>query len=569
MKKIALGGYRLLMAACLFIVFFVWNVFDESTGKSAWEVSPQGRTQFKKGMDIAGGVRLSYKIDLSKYKEVYVNPQEFAQVTKWVKEIILQNIDGRISKLGVSDYTSYIQSLSDGEYVVVEIGGISNLDEAKEIIGKTVELEFKLPYVGDGSEQRDARQLLAEDLLKQAVQTPALFAGLANSKVADNVFYNHYTGATAATLPLLHQKDIERFATLPTGTVTTTLLEGVYGTGLTLVDGQPQEALLDGWVISKFNWTRTVESIDASGNKNTVTTYDIEDILVTYKPLWVTAQDPKTKKILNGGNFKYANVSQSPTGQPVAVINFDDLGKEIFCNITTAIVGKQLAIFVGGQLVTAPVIREQICGGSAQIDGQFDMVSVKALVENLNEWALPAPLILSHEEKVSPTLGATAAQWALYAWVIGFIAIAMIMMYMYGWRRGALALWTLVSYLLVQFAIIKLVGYALSLSGIAAILLSIGMGVDANVLIFERIKEERAAHKSRYNAIVDGYQRSKPAIIDGNMTTFMIAILLFFMGTNAFKGFGTMMMVNNLLTLFVIMPLTQKFLLYVYGQKDA
>ena len=106
---------------------------------------------------------------------------------------------------------------------------------------------------------------------------------------------------------------------------------------------------------------------------------------------------------------------------------------------------------------------------------------------------------------------------------------------MYGWRWGALALWTLGSYLLVQFAIIKLVGYALSLSGIAAILLSIGMGVDANVLIFERIKEERAAHKSWYNAIVDGYQRSKPAIIDGNMTTFMIAILLFFMGTNAFK----------------------------------
>ena len=106
---------------------------------------------------------------------------------------------------------------------------------------------------------------------------------------------------------------------------------------------------------------------------------------MTYKPLWVTAQDPKTKKILNGANFKFANVSQSPTGQPVAVINFDDGGKEVFCNITTAIVGKQLAIFVGGELVTAPVIREQICGGSAQIDGQFDMISVKALVENLNE----------------------------------------------------------------------------------------------------------------------------------------------------------------------------------------
>lgn len=264
MKKIALGGYRLLMAVCLLIVFFVGNTFDETTGKSAWQVSTQGWTQFKKGMDIAGGVRLSYKIDLSKYKEVYTNPQEFSQVTKGVKEIILQNIDGRVSKLGVSDYTSYIQSLSDGEYVVVEIGGISNLDEAKDIIGKTVELEFKLPYVGDGAEQREARQLLAEDILKQAVQTPALFAGIANNKVAENVFYNHYTGATEATLPLMHQKDMARFATLPVGTVTSTLLEGVYGTGLTLVNGEPKEALLDGWVISKFNGIRSVDSTNAS-----------------------------------------------------------------------------------------------------------------------------------------------------------------------------------------------------------------------------------------------------------------------------------------------------------------
>lgn len=568
MKKVAMGGYRLLMAICLCIVFFVWNSFDPSTWKSSRILTSQGISHFKKGMDIAGGVRLSYKMDLSKYKEVYTNPQEFAQITKWVKDIILQNIDGRISKLGVSDYTSYIQSLSDGEYVIVEIGGISNLDEAKEIIGKTVELEFKLPYVGDGTEQRATRQLMAEDLLKQAVQTPALFAGLANTKASDNIFYNHFTGATAETLPAMHQKDLSRFATLPTGTVTATLLEWVYGTGLTLVDGQPQETLLDGWVISKFNGMRTVESTDLSWTKSSKVYYDIEDILVTYKPLWVTAQDPKTKKILNGANFKFANVSQSPTGQPVAVINFDDGGKEVFCNITTAIVGKQLAIFVGGELVTAPVIREQICGGSAQIDGQFDMVSVKALVENLNEWALPAPLILSHEEKVSPSLGATAEQGALLAWLVGFVVIACIMIYMY-WRKWwGIALWTLVSYLLVQFAIIKLVGYALSLSGIAAILLSIGMGVDANVLIFERLKEERAEHKSRYNAITDGYQRSKSAIIDGNMTTFMIAMLLFFMGTNAFKGFGTMLMINNLLTLFVIMPLTKKFLLFVYEEKE-
>lgn len=566
MKKVSLMGYGILMAICCFLVFFVGTSFDAATGKHSWTITTNGLSHFKKGMDVAGGVRLSYKIDLSKYKEVYTNAQQFAQVTRGVKDIILQNIDTRISKLGVSDYTSFIQSLSDGEYVVVEIGGVSDLDEAKEIIGKTVELEFKLPYNGDGVDQRPSRQLIAEDYLKQAVNAPVLFASLARNKQWDNIFYNHFTGNTAQELPLIHQQDLERYATMPTGTVTTTLIEGKYGTGLTLVDGDPKEVMLEWWVISKFNGMHTVTA--ASGESAPRVLYDVEDILVTYKPQWVTAQDPKTQKILNGANFKFANISQSPTGQPVAVINFDDEGKELFCNITTAIVGKQLAIFVGWTLVTAPVIREQICGGSAQIDGQFDMVSVKALVENLNEWALPAPLLLAHEEKVSPTLGTYAAQWAMVAGLIGLLAIAGIMIYMYGFRRGLLAMRALASYLLILFAIVKVVGYALSLSGIAAILLSIGMGVDANVLIFERVREEHATHKSRYNAIMDGYERSKAAIRDGNLTTFMIALLLFFMGTNAFKWFGTMLMVNNLLTLFAIMPLTKKFLLWLYTNKE-
>ncbi|USN54722.1 MAG: protein translocase subunit SecD [Candidatus Peribacteria bacterium] len=279
--------------------------------------------------------------------------------------------------------------------------------------------------------------------------------------------------------------------------------------------------------------------------------------MVEYNPLWVTAQDPKTQEILNGAYFKYANVQQSQTGQPVVIINFDDKGKEIFCNITEEIVGKQLAIFVGGQLVTAPVIREKICGGSAQIDGQFDMQGAKQLVDNLNEGALPAPLILAHEEKVSPTLGEQALVGAFWAAVVGLVLIGVFMFSMYGWRQGLVAMCTLFAFLIILFAFVKIVGYALSLSGIAAILLSIGMGVDANVLIYERVREERAEGKSIATAIEDGYQRSLSAIRDGNLTTFMIALLLFFMGTNVFKGFGTMMMVNIILTLVVIVPFTR------------
>ncbi len=144
-------------------------------------------------MDVAGGVRLTYKIDLSKYAEAYPNIQEFNAVTKNAKDIILNNIDNRVSTLGVSDYSSYIQSLDDGEYVVIEIGGVSDLDEAKNIIGKTVELEFKTAFAGNPEDVRTTRQLTAEDMLKQSVENPILMGSIAYPKQGDNVFYQAYT----------------------------------------------------------------------------------------------------------------------------------------------------------------------------------------------------------------------------------------------------------------------------------------------------------------------------------------------------------------------------------------
>ena len=123
----------------------------------------------------------------------------------------------------------------------------------------------------------------------------------------------------------------------------------------------------------------------ASGENAGQTVYTLEELVVTDTPSWVAAKDPTTSELLNGAYFKYASVGQSQLGQPVAAITFDEKGKEIFCNLTEKIVGKPLAIFVGGKLITSPVIREKICGGSAQIDGQFTPESAKQLVQDLNE----------------------------------------------------------------------------------------------------------------------------------------------------------------------------------------
>jgi len=567
-RKQSLLWYWIIVILSLFVVLFVWRTVDSTNGTSSFTITPTGYTEFKKWMDIAWWVRLYYKIDLSTYKEVYTDPAEYSAVTRNIQNIILQNIDWRVSKLWVSDYESKIQTLEDGQYVVIDLWWVNDLNQAKAIIGKTVELEFKTPYQGDWSDVAAWRQSLAEEILKQASATPDEMNAIASAKWSEWVFYQNYESATLEILPQIYQDNpdllLEReWSVYPTVT------QGIYSVVPAIEWITDTETTLEWRVVTKVNavtpWVISAPTSwdDSAVTETSATTYSLEEIFISSTAQWVNAQDPKTNEILNGAYFKYASVSQSQTGQPVVVINFDDKWKEIFCNLTEVIVGQQMAIFVGWEQVTAPVIREKICWWSAQIDGEFNMEWAKLLVDDLNEWALPAPLILAHEEKVSATLWEKALQGAMIAWWVWLLLVFVYMLITYGVRKWSVAIVTLLSFLIVLFAIVKLIGFALSLSGIAAILLSIGMWVDANVLIYERVEEEQAAGKSILQSVIDWYERSWSAIRDWNITTWMIALLLFFIGTNVFKWFGTMMIVNILLTLFILVPMT-KYLLMLF-----
>jgi protein-export membrane protein SecD len=400
--------YSMIFGICMIIILFVRVSTDKATGSTDFSFTSnisESFQGFKKGMDVAGGVKLTYKIDFSKYKQAYPIAAEYQSVTKNIKEIILKNIDTRISKLGVSDYNAYVQTLKDGEYLIVEIGGVADLDEAKKLIGKTVELEFKMPYDGSDTEIVKGRQLVAEDLLKQAIAAPANFQSLGDNKQGDGIFYFQAKDITVDQLPELYKNRPELLQKRQPGTVVSQLLSGVYAAGLRSSYGTTEDSVLQGWTLSKFNGVKEGTGYNASGEQIWTTLYDFEDIIVEFTPPWVAAKDPISNAILNGAYFKMAGVSQSQLGQPVVTIQFDDTGKEIFCNITEKIVGKPMAIFIGGQLVTSPVIREKICGGSAQIDGQFTAESARALTDELNQGALPAPLTLAQEEKLSPILG--------------------------------------------------------------------------------------------------------------------------------------------------------------------
>lgn len=548
------------------VVIFLVQITPNKTWWSDYSFAIDGWKSFRRWMDIAWWVRLNYKIDLSKYKEAYTNPQEYTQVTNNVKNIILKNIDARISQLWVSDYESFLQKIGEEEFVVIEIWWVSDLEEAKAIIGKTVELEFKTAYEWDGSDVKESRQLLAEELLKKAVALPTSLSDLGNSYGGDNVFYSRYDKKSLEQLPEIYQKNKEALLVRENGAVYPTLLDGVHSVIPPVSWLTTTETIVKWWTITRVVSSELSTGSLASGENAGQTVYTLEELVVTDTPSWVAAKDPTTSELLNGAYFKYASVGQSQLGQPVAAITFDEKGKEIFCNLTEKIVGKPLAIFVGGKLITSPVIREKICGGSAQIDGQFTPESAKQLVQDLNEWALPAALILSNEEKVSPKLGESALQWAIYAWLVWLVLVFVYMLMFYSLRNALIAVATLIFFLSLLFGFVKLIGYAISLSWLAAILLSIGMGVDANILIYERINEEKRQGAHGKEAVEQGYERSRSAIRDGNVTTLLIWLLLLFVWTNVFKWFGTMLIVTIMFTLFLMVPFIKELLLF--GEKN-
>lgn len=213
----------------LFFILFVGRTFNAETLERDRNLTLNGISNFRKGLDISGGTKLVYKIDYSKYDEIYgaSDAAEFAQVKKNVESIIIKNIDARISTLGVSDYKAYIQNLNDETQIVVEIGGVADLDQAKEMIGKTVELEFRLQTDKPFNEETIAeRKALAESLRAESLKNPDLMLSANQNKGGDSITTNLFQG-TIDQLPLIYQANSGLLETIATGEVSP-LLEGVY-----------------------------------------------------------------------------------------------------------------------------------------------------------------------------------------------------------------------------------------------------------------------------------------------------------------------------------------------------
>ncbi|MDB4991962.1 MAG: protein-export rane protein SecD, preprotein translocase subunit SecD [Parcubacteria group bacterium] len=245
-----------------------------------------------------------------------------------------------------------------------------------------------------------------------------------------------------------------------------------------------------------------------------------------------------TGQYVKSAELQFGNGQGGTTAnQPMVIVHFNSDGAKLFKDITSQNIGKQIAIVLDGNVISSPIVQEAIVGGDATISGNFTPQQGRDLVQNLNFGALPVPITLVSSNTVGPTLGSVAYNAGLRASAIGFLLVALFMIL---WYRlpGVVASIALVIYVLITIALIKVVPITLTASGIAGFILSIGLAVDANVLIFERMKEELKSGKGAQEAATIGFGRAWPAIRDGHLTMIISAIILFWVGTSLIKGFA-------------------------------
>ena len=274
-----------------------------------------------------------------------------------------------------------------------------------------------------------------------------------------------------------------------------------------------------------------------------------------------------TGRYLSSASLQFGSGATAGLAAPQVLLNFNSDGAKLFEKITSENVGKTLAIFLDGQPISTPTIQEAIPGGQATISGRFTAPEARDLVRNLNFGALPVPIELESSSAVGPTLGAAAISAGVVAGIIGFAIVAL---FMIAWYRlpGLIAAIALGEYLVFMLAIIKVIPVTLTASGIAGLIISVGMAVDANVLIFERTKEELREGKSPREAVHIGFSRAWPAIRDGHLTMIISGVILFWLGTSIVQGFALVFVLGVLASFISAVSLSRVFLLAIVPEEE-
>lgn len=496
------------------------------------------------GLDLQGGIHLEYKADTSQ-----VASGQVGDAMQAVQDVI----ERRVNAFGVAEPVVYTTKSGGEQRLVVELAGVKDINEAKKMISETPFLEFKeestttpeqIPQDQLDKTNADAKAK-AEDILKKA-SAGADFAQLAKDNSQD-------PGSKDNGGVYDFQKK---------GSFVPEYETAIFDPNLKNGDVYPKI------VESQFGW-HIIKKIEIRGEG------DAQEFKSAHILIMKTNQpQPQTTWAatgLTGKNLKSATVQFKSQGlsEPEVSLKFDDEGTKLFADITKKDIGKRIAIFLDGEVITAPTVQSEILNGEAVVTGNYTVEEAKNLVKRLNEGALPVPISLVGQQSVEATLGQVSLAQSLKAGMIGLLLVIIFMLVYYRFL-GLIASVALLIYSALMISIFKLSGFTpwqitLTLPGIAGFVLSIGMAVDANILIFERTKEEVRKGRNILSAIEEGFKRAWTSILDGNMSSIITALILVEMGTGFVKGFAVTLIIGVLASMFTAVVITRTILRFILG----
>ncbi len=526
--------------------------------KDMWVQIPEFLAKpFTLGLDLQWWVELDYRIDFESIKSQSGSTWNEQSITEGLKSII----DKRVQSLGLTEPS--IQSASYGweSHIIVQIPtydywNISDVEKqkrtredtqkAKETIWKVVQLEFRELKTEVTETDKLDRKLLADKILAELDTTPFDTVGTKFRDQYDNIIFASGTGGLPPEATFSGVSEVQSFP-YRTQVVRTIANPTIYQNekGETVEWGNPGFAIVE--LLNKI-WTGSV--------------YSYSYIFVDERPSEWTAAKTTDGKMLNDKYLQTAWVSFNQIGQPQIDLLFNDEGKNIFAELTKRLLGKQIAIFVWGELLTAPTVQSVIPDGRAVITGDYTIQWAQKLANDINTGIVPAPIYLTSERAIDAKIGSHALREILIAWLIGLGVIILFLTYYYR-ISGLLAGIALVSYTLFLIALVKLSGAVLTLASIAGAILSIGLAIDANILIFERMRESFKSWDVTEKAIKIGFDKSWTAIWDSHITSLTSAVILYIFGISMISGFGFMLGLGIILSLFTAMWVSRILIMMV------
>lgn len=542
---------KLLVRLSLVLLFTIWAFYLTFPWKAYNINMPFTSNDYKLGLDLQGWVELDYKVDLDEVsKEAWYNSTRENSIIEWLKSIV----DKRVEALKISDSSISTASYWNEKHIIVQIPlkwtnkqeNELNIKRAKEAIWRVMKIEFKEQRTQITDADLAERKQIATDLKKEASESKYSFS-VTSTKYKDS-YENVQSWNMTWSL-----NDLKKYFSLNKDSIKNWLYsELVSWTWLTnyKVSWETND---------KWYWILSVNSF-----KNDILDFDYA--FVSAKPSeWMAAKDSKWR-ILNDKYFKSSSVQTSTTFQPMVELNFNDEWAEIFGELTTRLKWQPIAIFVWGQLLTAPTVNDAILTWKAVITGTYSPSEAKKLSDDINTWVVPAPIYLTSEKSIDSKLWINSLHELLIAWVYWFLVILvfLVVVYRMAWLVSAFAL---VIYSLATILIIKEFWIVLTLASIAWLILSVWMAIDANILIFERIKDELRLWSNLDKALVNWFDKSWSAIWDSNLTWIIIAIILYVFWINMIKWFWLVLWIWLVVSLFSAMFVSRLFVLLLSKNK--